>query len=332
MITGDHRETAAAIAKELGIITDLGQTMTGRELEELSDAEFEACVESTYVYARVQPEHKVRIVNMWMQKGYVTAMTGDGVNDAPAVKSADIGIGMGKNGTDVTKNVADMVLADDNFATIVAAVEEGRRIYDNIKKTLQFLLSTNLSEIVAILAATVMGFTLFKPAHLLFINLITDTLPAVALGTERAEKDIMKRRPRGSKEGIFADGIGVNIIYQGLLIAALTLAAYFITDIWGRPEAAMTAAFFTISMCEIAQAFTMRSIKHSSLTLKHQNVLLWGAAGISLALSLLVIYVPFLAGVFSLEPLTAKELALSSVLAVSVIPVIELVKGVQTKA
>jgi Ca2+-transporting ATPase len=185
MITGDHKDTAAAIAKELEIISSPDQAITGRELEGLSDAEFERRIENTFVYARVQPEHKVRIVNMWKQKGYVTAMTGDGVNDAPAIKSGDIGIGMGITGTDVTKNVADMVLADDNFATIVSAVEEGRKIYDNIRKTLQFLLSTNLSEVLCVLTATLMGFVIFRPVHLLFINLITDSLPAIALGMEQ---------------------------------------------------------------------------------------------------------------------------------------------------
>ncbi|MCL2544350.1 MAG: cation-translocating P-type ATPase [Clostridia bacterium] len=329
MITGDHKETAVAIAKELGIIAGADQAMTGRELDELTDAQLAKRIESTFVYARVQPEHKVRIVNMWKQKGYVTAMTGDGVNDAPALKSGDIGVGMGITGTDVTKNVADMVLADDNFATIVAAVEEGRRIYDNIKKTLQFLLSTNLSEVIAVLTATVMGFVLFRPVHLLFINLITDTLPAVALGMEHAEADIMDRPPRGRRESVFADGVGFNILYQGVLIAALTLAAYFIVDVWDGHEAAMTAAFFTLSMCEIGQAFTMRSIKQSIFTIKTQNKVLWGALALSLTLTLSVIYVPFLAGVFALKPLTLAELAVSLGLAVSVIPLIELVKALQ---
>ena len=331
MITGDHKETAAAIAKELGIIAGLDQAMTGRELDELSDAEFEKRIENTFVYARVQPEHKVRIVNMWKQKGYITAMTGDGVNDAPAIKSGDIGIGMGITGTDVTKNVADMVLADDNFATIVAAVGEGRRIYDNIKKTLQFLLSTNLSEIISILVATIMGFVLFKPVHLLFINLITDTLPAVALGMEHAGTDIMDRPPRDQKEGIFADGLGFNIIYQGILIAVLTLAAYFIVDMWHGHEYAMTAAFFTLSMCEVFQAFTMRSLKQSIFSLKTRNNVLWGALILSFVLTLLVIYVPFLASIFSLSPLSIKEISVAMGLAVLVIPVIEGVKLIQRR-
>jgi Ca2+-transporting ATPase len=236
---------------------------------------------------------------------------------------------MGLSGTDVPKNVADMVLADDNFATLVAAVEEGRRIYDNIKKTLQFLLSTNLSEVIAVLTATVMGFVLFKPVHLLFINLVTDTLPAVALGMERAQADIMNRPPRGQDEGVFSDGLGFNIVYQGVLIALLALAAYFIVDVWDGHEVAMTAAFFTLSMCEVFQAFTMRSLKQSLFTIKRQNKVLWGTLALSLALTLSVIYVPFLAAIFSLAPLTLPELAVSLGLAASVIPAVEGVKAIQ---
>lgn len=325
MITGDHKETAAAIARELGIIENSDQAMTGRELDTLSDSEFEKRIENTFVYARVQPEHKVRIVQMWKQKGFVTAMTGDGVNDAPAIKSGDIGIGMGITGTDVTKDVADMVLADDNFATIVSATEEGRRIYDNIQRTIQFLLSTNLSEILAIFAATVFGFALFKPVHILFINLITDTIPAVALGMEHAQSDVMKRKPRGKDESIFANKVGFGIIYQGIVIAALTLAAYFIADSW-VPGKAMTFAFLTLSLCEVFQAFTMRSLNKSVFTIKKQNKALCWAIGISVLLTLLVIYTPFFANIFSLEPLTLVEFAVSSGLAFLIIPIIEVVK------
>ncbi len=326
MITGDHKETAAAIAKELGIIESSEQAITGRELDELSDEEFETRIENTFVYARVQPEHKVRIVNMWKQKGYVTAMTGDGVNDAPAIKSGDIGVGMGITGTDVTKNVADMVLSDDNFATIISAVEEGRRIYDNILKTIQFLLSSNLSEVLSILAATLMNFTLFKPVHLLFINLITDSLPAIALGMEHAQPGIMERPPRGQNEGIFANGLGFGVVYQGIFVAVLTLASYMIVDIWHNDAYAMTAAFLTMSMCEIFHGYNMRSQKQSIFMLKTQNMLLWGAMGLSLLLTLTVIYVPALAGVFSLEPLTMRELAVSLGLSILIIPLVEFVK------
>ncbi len=329
MITGDHKETAAAIAKELGIIESSEQAMTGRELDELTDEEFEARIENTFVYARVQPENKVRIVNMWKKKGYVTAMTGDGVNDAPAIKSGDIGIGMGITGTDVTKNVADMVLADDNFATIVAAVEEGRRIYDNIRKTIQFLLSSNLSEVVAIFIATVMGFVLFKPVHLLFINLITDSLPAVALGMEHAQPGLMERPPRKQNAGVFSGGLGFGVVYQGVLVALLTVASYLIVKRWHDDDFAMTAAFLTLSMCEIFHSYNMRSQTQSIFTLKKANKVLLGAMTLSLVLTLTVIYVPFLAGIFSLQPLTGRELAVSLGLSVAIIPLVEAVKAMQ---
>ncbi|MCL2107232.1 MAG: calcium-translocating P-type ATPase, PMCA-type [Oscillospiraceae bacterium] len=329
MITGDHKETAAAIARELGIIESAGQAITGRELDELSDEEFGDRIGQLFVYARVQPEHKVRIVNMWKEKGHVTAMTGDGVNDAPAIKSGDIGVGMGITGTDVTKNVADIVLADDNFATIVSAVEEGRRIYDNIRKTIQFLLGSNLSEVISIFVATLMGFVLFEPVHLLFINLITDSIPAVALGMEHAQPGLMERPPRGQKEGIFSGGLGIDVIYQGFLVAALTLISYFIVDSWHDHDFAMTAAFLTMSMCEIFHSFNMRSQRQSVFTLKKHNTLLWGAMALSLILSLTIIYVPFLASIFSLKPLTVRELIVSLGLSISVIPIVECVKLLQ---
>ena len=326
MITGDHKETAVAIAGELGIITGSDQAITGRELDDISDEEFEKRIDNIFVYARVQPEHKVRIVNMWKKKGYVTAMTGDGVNDAPAIKSGDIGVGMGITGTDVTKNVADMVLSDDNFATIVSAVEEGRRIYDNIRKTIQFLLSSNLSEVISIFVATLVGFVLFKPVHLLYINLITDSLPAIALGMEYAQPGIMQRPPRGRKEGIFADGLGIGVIYQGVFISALTLASYFIVDTWHGHGTAMTSAFFTLSMCEIFHGYNMRSQKQSIFTLKKHNKTLWGAMALSFVLTLIIIYVPPLADIFTLEPLSLREIAVSIGLSISIIPLVEIVK------
>ena len=329
MITGDHRDTALAIAKELGIATCSGQAITGRELDDLTDEEFEARIGNLFVYARVQPEHKVRIVNTWKRKGYVTAMTGDGVNDAPALKSGDIGVGMGITGTDVTKNVADMVLADDNFATIVAAVEEGRRIYDNIRKTIQFLLSSNLSEVLSILTATLMGFVLFKPVHLLFINLITDSIPAVALGMEPAQPGIMERPPRGRSEGVFSGGLGADLIYQGVFVTLLTLAAYHTVDIWHGHDYAMTSAFLTMAMCEIFHSYNMRSQRQSVFALKTHNNLLWYAMALSLVLTLAIIYVPFLSAMFSLEALTFKELVVSLGLALMIIPLVEGVKCLQ---
>ncbi|MDR2658332.1 MAG: calcium-translocating P-type ATPase, PMCA-type [Oscillospiraceae bacterium] len=331
MITGDHRDTAVAIAKELGVIDDPSQAITGRDLDDMTDEEFERRIEQIHVYARVQPEHKVRIVNMWKRKGRVTAMTGDGVNDAPAIKSGDIGVGMGITGTDVTKNVADMVLADDNFATIVAAVAEGRRIYDNIRKTIQFLLSSNLSEVVSIFIATIIGFTLFKPVHLLFINLITDSLPAVALGMEDAQDGIMRRPPRGQNEGVFAGGLGIDVVYQGVLIALITIASYLIVDVWHGHGGATTSAFFTMSMCEIFHSYNMRSQRGGIFRLKRGNKALLAAMMLSLALTLTVIYVPFLANVFALEPLSFRELAVALGLSVSVIPIVEAVKAVQRR-
>jgi len=332
MITGDHKDTAVAIANELGILNDGRKAITGMELSKISDEEFQRTVHEYGVYARVQPEHKVRIVNAWKARGCVTAMTGDGVNDAPSIKSADIGVGMGITGTDVTKSVADMVLADDNFATIVTAVGEGRKIYDNIRRTIQFLLSTNIAEVFSVFVATMMGFTLFKPVHLLFINLITDSLPAVALGMEHASEGVMERPPRGKSEGVFSGGLGIGILWQGAVIAALTLAAYFIVDIWHDHEYAMTSAFFTLSMCELFRAFSARSFTQNVFRIKKQNWMLWGAMAFSLILGLAVIYIPALAEMFYLKPLTAPELATSLALAFAIMPIIEIVKYFQRKA
>ncbi|MGI6238091.1 MAG: cation-translocating P-type ATPase, partial [Christensenellales bacterium] len=305
MITGDHIDTAAAIARELGILTDPAQAITGHALDELSDAELDRRIEDIRVYARVRPEHKVRIVSAWKRRGKVTAMTGDGVNDAPSIKAADIGIGMGITGTDVTKNVADMILADDNFATIVSAVAEGRTIYANIRKAVQFLLSSNLSEVIAIFTATILGFTILRPAHILWINLVTDSLPALALGLEQGEPDAMQKPPRDPSEGIFAGGMGVDIGYQGLLVAILTLAAYFIghrveSGLWeiaNSPDG-MTMAFLTMSMAEAFQSINMRSQRGSIFRLPTHNFYLYGASFAALVLTAAVIYLPFLRRAF----------------------------------
>ncbi len=336
MITGDHRDTAVAIAMQLGIITDPSQAITGAELDQISDEDFANDVEKYSVYARVQPEHKTRIVNAWRAKGYITAMTGDGVNDAPSIKNADIGVGMGITGTDVTKNVADMILADDNFATIVSAAGEGRRIYDNIRKSIQFLLASNLSEVLSIFMATLIGFTIFKPAHLLWINLITDCFPALSLGMEAPEKDIMSRPPRNSKDGIFANGMGAAIAYQGVFLTAITIASYFIGAyvIVKMPQHATTSskvvgssmAFLTLSMAEIFHSFNMRSLHGSIFTIKKQNWWLWGAGAISLALTTIVVEVPFLANAFELAKLDLLEYGVALGLAVTVIPLVEIVK------
>lgn len=340
MITGDHRDTAVAIAKELGIITDESQAVTGAELDRLSDEQLRERVTEYGVYARVQPEHKTRIVQAWKARGAVTAMTGDGVNDAPSIKSADIGIGMGITGTDVTKNVADMVLADDNFATIVVAVGEGRRIYDNIRKAIQFLLASNMSEVLGVFCATLMGFTLLNPVHLLFINLVTDCFPALALGMEKAEPDVMNRPPRNSREGIFAGGLLSDIIYQGILVTALTILSYwmgnfFETGVFSLPagvsEHGMTMAFLTMSMCEIFHSFNLRSQRNSVFSLHGQNPVLWAAMIGSLILTTAVLEVPFLANAFGFTPVGAAEYGVALCLAVLVIPVVEAVKFFQRR-
>ena len=340
MITGDHKDTAVAIARELGIINDAAQAIEGRELNRLSDNELDKVIDKYSVYARVQPEHKVRIVSSWRRRGAITAMTGDGVNDAPSIKSADIGVGMGITGTDVTKNVADMVLSDDNFATIVDAVGEGRRIYDNIRKTIQFLLASNTSEVVGVFAATLMGFTLLNPVHLLFINLITDCFPALALGLERGEPDIMDRPPRKASDGIFAGGLGVDIAYQGVLIAVITLASYIIGHCmeaghfaWphGVSDDGMTMAFLTMNMCEIFHSFNMRSQRRSIFTLSWHNKLLWGAMLAALALTTIVLEVPAIAAAFGFTPVGWNEYAVALGLAILVIPTVELVKLFQRR-
>ncbi len=335
MITGDHKDTAVAIAKQLGIAEDASCAITGSQLNNLSDEELENEIEKYSVYARVQPEHKVRIVNAWKNKGMVTAMTGDGVNDAPSIKNADIGIGMGITGTDVTKNVADMVLADDNFATIVSAVEEGRRIYDNIRKSIQFLLSSNLSEVLTIFVATLFGFTILEPVHLLWINLITDSFPALALGMEKGDRDIMKREPRSSKDGIFANGLGFDVAWQGIMVTVVTLAAYFVgmhlaqgTEEFVHQNG-MTMAFLTLSMAEIFHSFNMRSRRESIFAMKNQNKYLLGAMVLSLILTTVVIYVPFLANMFDFAAISALEYFISMLLAISVIPIVEIVKLIQ---
>lgn len=341
MITGDHKDTAVAIARQLGIISGPQQAMTGSELDQMDDNELAENINRYGVYARVQPEHKVRIVNAWKKHGCVTAMTGDGVNDAPSIKAADIGVGMGITGTDVTKNVADMVLADDNFATIVKAVEEGRRIYANIRKAIQFLLASNLSEVLGIFLATLMGFTLLQPVHLLFINLITDCFPALALGLEEAEEDSMKRPPRKTSDGIFAGGLGVDVIYQGALISIITLISYIIGH-WieggvleipkGISPDGMTMAFLTMSMCEIFQSFNMRSQRGSIFKLKTHNKVLWGAMLGSFVLTTLILEVPFIANLFGFTPIDWNEYLIAIALAVTVIPIVELVKFFQRAA
>ena len=341
MITGDHIDTAVAIAKDLGIIADASQAITGAQLDKISDEDFKERVTEFSVYARVQPEHKARIVDAWKSRGNIVAMTGDGVNDAPSIKRADIGVGMGITGTDVTKNVADMVLADDNFATIINAVEEGRRIYDNIRKVIQFLLSANIAEVLSVFVATLIGFTIFQPVQLLWINLITDSLPALALGMEEAEGDVMKRKPRKASDGVFADGMGLDIAFQGVIITLLVLASFFagmflhngsidmgmLLD--GVPDAeGVTMAFITLSMVEIFHSFNMRSRRASIFAMKTQNKWLWGAAALALVLTVVPVEVDFLAEVFGFMPLPVHALLTALGLAFLIIPIMEVYKAI----
>ena len=348
MITGDHKDTAVAIGKDLGIISNEAQAIEGHELDKYSDEEMIELVRQYSVYARVQPEHKTRIVNAWKAQGMVTAMTGDGVNDAPSIKASDIGIGMGITGTDVTKSVADMVLADDNFATIVNAVEEGRKIYDNVCKVIQFQLSTNLSEVIIMFVSSLLNFTLLSPVHLLWINMVTDSLPGLALGMEKAEGDIMTRKPRSSSDGIFSNGAGVDMVWQGIYIAIIELAAYFIglyiergtiAGFFGGPDCinAIAMAFLTVNFAEICCAINMRSQTKSIFSkemFKNFNWWLFGAVIITVAITLSAIYVPGLSNVFGITPGTFqfKELIICILLALSTFPAFEIGKAIRRSA
>lgn len=339
MITGDHIDTAVAIASELGIIQDRSQAITGAQLDKISDEDFLASIESYGVYARVQPEHKTRIVDTWKKRDKVVAMTGDGVNDAPSIKRADIGIGMGITGTDVTKGVADMVLADDNFATIINACEEGRRIYDNIRKAIAFLLSSNLAEVISVFVASLVGFTILEPTHLLWINLITDCFPALAMAMEEAEPGIMRRRPRNATDGIFANGMGMDCLVQGACIGVLTLVSYFVglgfenvpvADVISGVNAGrdgMTMAFLTLSMVEMFHSFNMRSRRQSIFRLPTQNKWLWMAFAGSLVLTFVVVETP-LSFAFGFSEISVAEYLIAMTLALSIIPIVEIYKAI----
>ena len=339
MITGDHKVTASAIARQLGIFRDGDEAVSGVELDGMTDTELDERLPHISVYARVSPEHKIRIVNAWQRRGNIVSMTGDGVNDAPALKKADIGVAMGITGTEVSKDAASMILADDNFATIVNAVEEGRRIYDNIRKAIQFLLGSNMSEVLSVFFATLMGFVILEPVHLLWINLITDCFPALALGLEKGEPDLMHRKPRPSTDGIFSGGLGVDVAYQGFMVTCVTLAAYFIghwmeSGVWeiaASPDG-VTMAFLTMSMAEIFHSFNMRSQRGSVFTLGSHNKVLWGAMLLSLVLTTGVIYLPGISDAFGFTHISAPEYAVAMALAVCVIPIVECVKFFQRKA
>ena len=262
MITGDHIATANAIAKELGILKVGDKSISGQELDKMSQTDLEDNIKEISVFARVTPMHKVRIVKAWQKKGAVVAMTGDGVNDSPALKNADIGIAMGKNGTDVAKNAADMILTDDNFITIVEAVKQGRNIYDNIRKAIHFLIATNIGEIVTIFMGLVLGMkSPLLAIQLLWINLVTDSLPAIAIGLEPPEKDIMNRKPVDSRKGIFADGLWGKIILEGIMIGMLTLVAFSVGNKYFGVEVGRTMAFLSIGMLELVHSLNIKSEK-----------------------------------------------------------------------
>ena len=335
MITGDHKDTAVAIGKDLGIISDASEAMVGADIEQMNDEQLVETVKKVSVFARVQPEHKTRIVRAFKSMNYVVAMTGDGVNDAPSIKAADIGVGMGITGTDVTKGVSDMVLADDNFATIVNAVVEGRKIYDNVRKVLQFQLSTNMSEVIVVFIASALGIEILTPAHLLWVNMVTDSAPGLALGMEKAENDIMKRKPRSSDESVFANGAGVDMIAQGLFMGLLIIFSYFLGEYMETGEFAlrasedgMTMAFLTCNFVEMFHAISMRTQRGALFKLKTMNWWLIGALGLTFLLTLTVIYIPLLSNIFNFTSISFGELMIALGLAFSVIPVLEVFKWI----
>lgn len=337
MITGDHKDTASAIAQRLGIIEE-GQTdavITGAELDQIDDATFAKTVKNYSVYARVSPEHKVKIVKAWQKAGKIVAMTGDGVNDAPALNTADIGVGMGITGTEVSKGASDMVLADDNFATIVVAVEEGRKVFTNIQKAIQFLLSANLGEVLTLFIATLLGWSVLSPVHILWINLVTDTFPAIALGLEPGEKDIMQEKPRGKEATFFSNGVLPSIVYQGILEGAITLMVYW----WathnpvhvGNEELihldALTMTFATLGLLQLFHAFNVKSIEKSLFTVGlFKNKMFNLAIVFSGVLLGMVILIPGLNSWFNVTTLNMEQWLIVLGAAFSIIPIVEIIK------
>ncbi len=326
MITGDHIDTAVAIGKDLGIITDASQAMLGSQLDSLTDEQLKEVVQKTSVFARVQPEHKTRIVRAFKDLGNVVAMTGDGVNDAPSIKAADIGVGMGITGTDVTKSVADMVLADDNFATIVNAVEEGRKINDNVRKVLQFQISSNMTEVLVVFISSIFALEVLSPTHLLWINMVTDSLPGLALGMEKAEEGVMKRKPRPSNESVFSNGAGLDIVLQGIYMATIILTSFFIGYKMDGHLNGMTMAFLTINLAELFHAISMRTQRGSLMKLKTFNWWLFGALTLTFLLNIALIYVPAFEVLFDFAPINFTEFMIALALAFSVLPVLEVYK------
>ena len=332
MITGDHLETAKAIAKDLGILEQKDMAITGQELDKMSQNQLEKKIRDYSVFARVTPEHKVRIVKAWQKNGAVVAMTGDGVNDSPALKNADIGIAMGKNGTDVAKNAADIILTDDNFVTIVEAVKQGRNIYDNIKKAIHFLIATNIGEIVTIFMGLVLGLkSPLLAIQLLWINLVTDSLPAIALGLEKPEKDIMQRKPVDSKKGIFADGLWNKIIVEGIMIGILTIVAFSIGNKYYGLEVGRTMAFLSIGFLELIHSFNVKNEKSIFESGLFENKYLVGSFFLGIFIQAIVVVVPAFANVFEVVPLNLTQWIITVVISILPVPVIELQKKIDLK-
>ncbi len=330
MITGDHKITAVAIAQRLGILAEKNKAVTGRELDTMDDAALLKEIDNIRVYARVAPEHKVRIVKAFQSRSNVVAMTGDGVNDAPALKTADIGVGMGITGTEVSKNASDMVLTDDNFATIVKAVKEGRRIYRNIKKAVQFLLSANLSEVITLFVGTMIGITVLSPVQILWVNLVTDTFPALAIGMEGAPANIMHRKPRDAKQSFFAEGMAVNLVFYGVMMSILTLGAYFIGDlVYGDPLVGETMAFLTLGLVQLFHVFNIRSATQSVVHRFFTNKWMHLSFIVSAVLQTAVVWVKPLNEFFGVSALSGEQWLYTALLAFAIIPVSEIVKGIK---
>jgi len=333
MITGDHRDTAQAIAKRLGILRPDQEdgVLTGGELNDISDEELERTVETYSVYARVSPEHKVRIVKAWQKNGKVVSMTGDGVNDAPSLKQADIGVGMGITGTEVSKGASDMVLADDNFETIVVAVEEGRKVFSNIQKAVQYLLSANFGEVMTMFVATMAGWSILEPIHILWINLVTDVFPAIALGLEEAETDIMNHPPRGKSSNFLSNGVLPSIFYQGFFEGAITLFVFwYATEVakWGNPVGE-TMAFATLGLIQLFHAFNVKSVyKSLGQVGAFKNKMFNYAILVSAVMLLSVMVIPGLTNVFDVATLTAGQWLFVVGSAFSIVPIVEIAKAI----
>ena len=330
MITGDHKITATAIARQIGIFEDGDMAVTGPELDAMSDEELDEKIARISVYARVSPENKIRIVDAWQRRGHVVSMTGDGVNDAPALKKADIGVAMGITGTEVSKDAASMILTDDNFATIIKAVANGRNVYRNIKNAIQFLLSGNMAGILSVLYTSVMALPVpFAPVHLLFINLLTDSLPAIAIGMEPAERDLLSEKPRDPKEGILTRKFMTDILVQGALIAAATMAAFYMGLGQGGSALASTMAFATLTAARLFHGFNCRS-KHSIFKIGFSgNWYSLAAFAAGMVFLNLVLFVPVLKRLFLVSSLTSGQFGMIYLLAIIPTILIQCVKMIR---